>query len=70
MLCIHNLDALIESLQAKGYDVKYKKHTWYIDGKIVDENEIPNLVNGKKAEEFEIVKDKVTKRYRKVKKNG
>lgn len=50
MLYINNLDALIESLKSKGYDVKYtiSKREWLIDGEIVDENDIPLLISGKR----------------------
>lgn len=65
MLCIHNLEGLIKSLEAKGYKVEYKRKVWKIDGKVVDENMIPSLVNGVKK--VEIVKDKKTGRYKKVK---
>lgn len=72
MLCIHNLNGLIESLKAKGYKVEYKNKVWKIDGKFVDENEIPNLVNGmgKDNVAYEVVKDKKTGRFKKVKKDG
>lgn len=58
MLCVRNLNALIKSLENKGYKVKYKNKVWTIDGEIVDENKIPELLNGDKTSQLVIMNGK------------